>query len=73
MLQSQPFFIAGIEDSEFAGANAFGAMGCFLFCFVASMVGMWYDSQYKVEPMQGGDETDYHLAQGDVPTYGTTN
>jgi len=72
MVQSQSFFIAGIEDEEKARSSAFGAMGMFLVTFVASLGGMWYDSRYKAEPLsEGGSDSEYYLSQGDVPTYGT--
>ena len=71
MIHTQPFYIPGLENDEQARANAFGAMGMFLFTFVASLAGIWYDSQYKKEPASEGDETEYQLSQGDVPTYGT--
>jgi hypothetical protein len=71
MLQTQPFFIGGIEDSEKARDSAFGAMGMFLVTFVLSIVGIWYDGQYKVDPTAA--EGDYQLSQDNVPTYGTTN
>jgi hypothetical protein len=73
MIQTQPFFIAGIEDVGEARTSAFGAMGMFLFTFVASLVGMWYDSQHKPEAMEdenGG--SDYHLSSDNLPNYGTS-
>lgn len=74
MIHSQSFFIGGLENDEEARSNAFGAMGMFLFTFVASLVGMWYDSQYKAEPVtdEEEDEGEYHLSQGEMPSYGTT-
>lgn len=73
MLQTQPFLIAGIEDTEEARDNAFGAMGMFLACFLLSVVGIWYDSQYKVDPTVAEPESDYQLSGDGVPTYGTSN
>ena len=72
MIHSQPFFLAGLDNDEEARANAFGAMFMFLFTFVASLAGIWYDNQYKVEPMEENG-SEYHLSQGDVPTYGATS
>ena len=69
----QPFFIGGIEDVDEAKTNAFGAMGMFLICFILSMIGIWYDSQYKVEPSTSEPEGDYQLSHDGVPTYGTSN
>merc|ERR1711957_794876 len=46
MLTTQPFFIAGIEDVEVATWAAFGAFFTFMFVFVLSAVGMWYDSTF---------------------------
>ena len=73
MLQTQPFFIGGIEDVEEARNSAFGAMGMFLVCFLLSVVGIWYDSQYKVDPSAAEPESDYQLSNDGVPTYGTSN
>jgi len=71
LIQTQPFFIAGIEDASEARTSAFGAMGMFLFTFVASLFGIWYDSQYKPEPIEG-DEAEYHLSSDHVQSYGTS-
>lgn len=76
MLQTQPFFIKGIEDADASRTSAFGAMGMFMVAFVASLLGMWYDSQNKIEeetPSGQGGETEYQLAQDTVPTYGTAS
>jgi hypothetical protein len=73
MIHAQPFFIAGIEDAEKAGASAWGAAGMFLFTFVASVVGIWYDSHAKAEPpivANGEPESEYQLQSDEVPTYG---
>jgi len=76
MLVTQPFFIGGIEDEDKAKTSAFGAMGMFAFTFIASMAGLWYDSQYKAEPIEageGGDGAEYHLSSESVPkSYGTS-
>ena len=72
MIQSQSFFIAGLEDVDQARASAFGAMILFIATFSASIFGICYDSKYKVEPVAKEDETAYYLSQGDVPTYGTS-
>jgi hypothetical protein len=45
----------------------------FLFTFLASMGGIWFDSMQKVEPAtNGGIEAEYHLSQDAQPTYGTS-
>ena len=75
MISTQPFFIAGIEDAEEAKNSAFGACGMFAFTFVASILGVWYDSQNKaeLEDMAGGEGSEYRLAgAGDFPNYGGT-
>lgn len=74
MIQTQPFFIAGLEDTDEAKANAFGAMAMFIVTFISSLLGMWYDSQNKIEETTSGNgpESEYHLSTGDVPTYGTS-
>jgi hypothetical protein len=71
LIQTQPFFIAGIEDPEEARSSAFGAMGMFLFTFLASMFGIWYDSKSKPESID--EDTDYHLSSDNVQTYGTVS
>jgi len=48
----------------------------FIVTFVASLLGLWYDSQKKSEETvteSGAPEADYHLSTGDVPTYGTSS
>ena len=74
MIQTQPFFIAGLDDSDEAKANAFGAMAMFIVTFIASLLGMWYDAQNKIEetPSGEGPEAEYQLATDNVPTYGTS-
>lgn len=73
MITTQPFYIAGIEDADEAKASAFGACGMFAFTFVASMLGIWYDSQNKADSIESENgETAYQLAQGDFPNYGGT-
>ena len=73
LVSTQPFFISGIQDKEKVKASAFGATGMFLFTFLASMGGVWYDSQYKVEPVSNGEpEAEYHLSKDTPPTYGTS-
>ena len=75
MLHVQPFFILGIDDSAKARDNAFGAFVTFLATFVASSIGVWYDSNIEHDEIESagagaGAETEYQLAQ-DVPSYGT--
>lgn len=74
MISTQPFFIAGIEDPEEAKNSAFGACGMFVFTFVASILGVWYDSQNKTELEESGAQgSEYRLAgNGDFPNYGGT-
>jgi hypothetical protein len=72
LISQQPFFIAGIEDVTLAKNNAFGAMGMFGVTFLVSLIGIWYDSNYKKVPVAAEDEAEgYQLSSGDVPTYGT--
>jgi hypothetical protein len=76
MLTTQPFFIAGIEDVEVATRSAYGAFFMFMFVFVLSAVGMWYDSTFgkKSAAEEGDGETDYQLADGqEFPNYGTSS
>lgn len=75
MLTTQPFFIGGIDDVEEAQKSAFGACFMFLFVFVLSAIGMWYDTKYGKEQAlsQENGETEYHLAGGqEFPNYGTS-
>jgi len=75
MISTQPFYIAGIEDAAEAKTSAFGACGMFAFTFVASMLGIWYDSQNKAEAIEAENngEASYQLAGGDYPNYGGTS
>jgi hypothetical protein len=76
MITTQPFFIAGIEDPEEARASAVGAFAMFVFTFVCSGLGIWYDSQNKQEPLESGEngEAEYQLSgTGDFPNYGGTS
>lgn len=75
MLTTQPFFISGIDDVAEAQKSAFGACFMFLFVFVLSGIGMWYDTTYgkqqSILDEDGG--TDYQLAGGqEFPNYGTS-
>lgn len=74
MLTTQPFFIAGIEDLEVATQSAYGAFFMFMFVFVLSAVGMWYDSTCVKKATEDDGETDYQLAGGqEFPNYGTSS
>ena len=74
LITTQPFYLAGIDDVEKAQGSAYGATGMFLFTFLASIGGIWFDSMQKIEPVANGTEpeAEYHLSH-DVPTsYGTS-
>lgn len=74
LITTQPFYLAGIEDVEKAQGSAYGATGMFLFTFLASIGGIWFDSMQKIEPVANGTdpEAEYHLSH-DIPTsYGTS-
>ena len=76
MLTTQPFFIAGIEDVEVASQSAYGAFFMFMFVFVLSAIGMWYDSNFgkKASTEEEDVETDYQLAGGqEFPNYGASS
>ena len=49
LLQTQPFFITGIDDISTAKSNAFGAMGMFIATFGISLFGIMRTSVDKVE------------------------
>jgi hypothetical protein len=75
MISTQPFFIHGIDNPDEAKTNAFGAMFMFIATFAVSLVGLWYDTHGKdkeVESAASAPEAEYHLATGDMPTYGTS-
>lgn len=74
MIQTQSFYISGIEDPDQAKTNAYGAMGMFLFTFIASLVGIWYDSHFGKGAdlvADGGEEGEYRLASDKMATYGS--
>ena len=78
MLTTQPFFIGGIEDVDNAQKSAYGAFFMFLFTFVVSAIGMWYDSTFGKSSGAEDDEidTEYQLAGGsnqEFPNYGTSS
>lgn len=56
MIQTQPFYIAGLKDIEKCKSSAFGAMGCFIFTFLASVCLVMMEGRRHIElPMaQGG-------------------
>ena len=73
MLTKQPFFIGGIDDPLVASQSAFGAFAMFMFVFVLSAIGMWYDANYgkKATEVEDENSTAYQLAGGqDFPNYG---
>ena len=76
MLTTQPFFVAGIEDLEVATKSAYGAFFMFLFVFVLSAIGMWYDSTCgkSSSTVEEEGEDEYQLAGGqEFPNYGTSS
>jgi len=75
MLTKQPFFIGGIEDIEVATESAFGAFFMFMFVFVLSAIGMWYDSNFGKKASEAEEiETEYQLAGGqEFPNYGASS
>ncbi|VEU43843.1 unnamed protein product [Pseudo-nitzschia multistriata] len=74
MLTTQPFFVAGIEDVEVAAQSAYGAFSMFMFVFVISAIGMWYDSNFGKSSSEDEREADYQLAGGqEFPNYGASN
>ena len=75
MLTKQPFFIGGIEDVEVAASSAYGAFTMFMFVFVLSACGMYYDANYgKKATSEEDDGIEYHLAGGqEFPNYGASS
>ena len=48
-------------------------MGMFAVTFIVSLAGIWYDSNYKKDPVVSDEAAEgYQLSAGDVPTYGTS-
>ena len=74
LITTQPFYLAGIEDVEKAQGSAYGATGMFLFTFLASIGGIWFDSMQKIEPAANGTESEagYHLSHDIPSSYGTS-
>jgi hypothetical protein len=74
LITTQPFFLAGIDDVEKAQGSAYGATGMFLFTFLASLGGIWFDSMHKIEPIvtNGAPEAEYHLSHDTPASYGTS-
>mmetsp|Transcript_3109 Transcript_3109/g.5270 ORF Transcript_3109/g.5270 Transcript_3109/m.5270 type:complete len:105 (-) Transcript_3109:57-371(-) len=76
MIHTQPFYIGGLKSDAQAQTSAFGAMGMFVFTFLASLCGIYYDSHFKKEPLpaENGDAAEgYQLSKGDVTSYGTSS
>jgi len=67
IINSQPFFIAGIEDEDKAKTSAFGAMVMFVLTFVGSIFGIYHDSKQK-----GGDDMSPEGAEGYQLNIGAT-
>ncbi len=74
MLTTQPFFVGGIEDVDNAQKSAYGACFMFLFTFVVSAIGMWYDSTFGGKSSASDEiDTHYQLAGApEFPNYGTS-
>ena len=77
MIHFQPFYIGGLNNDEQAQANAFGAMAMFVGTFILSIGGIYYDANFKKEPLPEENGTNgaegYQLSKGDVTTYGTSS
>lgn len=56
MLETQPFFITGIEDVEAAQQNALGAMLTFVVTFAISLFFIWKSNGSEVEYDGAGDD-----------------
>jgi hypothetical protein len=56
LLQTQPFFITGLDDVSSAKSNAFGAMGMFLATFGISLFGIMRTSRDKGEGVDATGE-----------------
>jgi hypothetical protein len=77
MVTTQPFLIKGIDDADEARASAIGACAMFIFTFILSALGIWYDSQNKSEPEVANNENgngEYQLqTEENFPNYGTSS
>merc|ERR1711957_490425 len=49
VIKHQPLFIKGIDDQELAQANAFGAMGMFMFIFCSSLLYIFFHTHRDEE------------------------
>lgn len=73
MIHTQSFFISGIDDPELAKESAFGAMTMFIVTFVLSIVGIFYDNNFKKSHTEESENMaeGYVLNTGDAMVYGT--
>ena len=71
LIQTQPFFIAGLDDPADNRNSAFGAMFMFLITFGLSLAGIWYDGKSKTVASEKEIDGEYQLASEHVPSYGT--
>lgn len=63
MLETQPFYLTGIEDSEEAKKNALGAMGLFMVTLAYNMYKIYFPDEEKAEEAVDGPEG-YRLNAG---------
>lgn len=68
MLQTQSFYITGIEDEDKAKSNALGAMGLFMLTFAYSMYKIYYPEKEEMVVPEG--QEGYQLNTG-APAYGS--
>jgi len=64
MVNSQPFFIPGLDTNK-APESALGAMFMFVFTFFVSAYGIYYDNQQKENEVDSPDG--YQLNPGGLP------
>jgi len=68
LLQTQPFYITGLEDTDEARFNALGAAGLFLLTLVYSLYKIQFPGKSDMISPEG--EEGYHLNQN-APIYGS--
>mmetsp|Transcript_44481 Transcript_44481/g.87266 ORF Transcript_44481/g.87266 Transcript_44481/m.87266 type:complete len:98 (-) Transcript_44481:409-702(-) len=64
LLVNQPFYIKDIGDVDKAKSSIFTALGIFVFAFIASVVGLKYDSQQNKDDANGGENYQLNQATG---------
>eukprot|EP00978_Attheya_sp_CCMP212_P027444 scaffold91900_cov59-Attheya_sp.AAC.5 len=62
MISKQPFYIGGLEDVDHCKSSAFGAVGMFVFTFVASVAHICYE---KANPYSRTNTNNHSMEEMD--------